>query len=420
VSQTRGLTLGLNLSWTLVGNLVYAASQWGVLVVLAKLSDPETVGIFAYAVALTAPVFAFTNMNLRAVQATDARDDFSFGVYAAQRIAAIGVALLVIAGIVAVVVEDPVILVVTAIVGLAKAAESMSDLLYGLFQRHERLDGIGRSFIARGPAMLLAMGGLLWATGSLAWAVTGQLVVFAAVVLLHDLPFAARLLGGVPALRPTFHRGRMWALALLALPLAVVVMVQSVTINTPRYVIEHHLGAYELGMFAAMFYLVQIGQTIVKSMGQVVVPRMAKHYAAGATASFLKLGGATLAAGLAVGLGSVAVAWLAGAPLLTLIYTAEYADRTDLLGVVMTAGAVSYLTWLLSNMLNATRTFRAQVPVALAVAVAMVVGCAVWVPALGTAGGGWAWAASEAVGLVLFTAVLGWAVTHPPEAEPDT
>ena len=64
------LSLRKNFTWTFAGNAIYAASQWGQLVVLAKLGTPETVGQIALALAICAPVIMFANLQLRSVQAT--------------------------------------------------------------------------------------------------------------------------------------------------------------------------------------------------------------------------------------------------------------------------------------------------------------------------------------------------------------
>src|SRR4051794_16358727 len=73
IQPDNRLSLRANFTWTFVGNVIYAACQWGMLVVLAKVARPETVGNFALALAVTAPVIMLTNLQLRAVQATDAR-----------------------------------------------------------------------------------------------------------------------------------------------------------------------------------------------------------------------------------------------------------------------------------------------------------------------------------------------------------
>src|SRR5262249_21781801 len=94
--DARPLALKENFSWTLLGNVVYAFCQWGVLVVLAKLGSPEMVGQFALALALTAPVFLFANMQLSGVLATDSTMTHEFRDYLALRVISTAVGLLAI------------------------------------------------------------------------------------------------------------------------------------------------------------------------------------------------------------------------------------------------------------------------------------------------------------------------------------
>jgi len=92
----KPLSLRVNFSWTFAGNVIYAACQWGILVVLAKLGSPKMVGQFALGSAITAPVIMFTNLQLRAVQATDAKDEYSFGDYFSLRLLTTALAFLII------------------------------------------------------------------------------------------------------------------------------------------------------------------------------------------------------------------------------------------------------------------------------------------------------------------------------------
>src|SRR5436309_3332521 len=79
-------SLRRNVAWALVGNLGYSACQWGVLVCMAKLGTATDVGRFALGLALTAPVITLTNLNLRLLQSTDAREDYPFSVYLSVRL----------------------------------------------------------------------------------------------------------------------------------------------------------------------------------------------------------------------------------------------------------------------------------------------------------------------------------------------
>ena len=66
------------------------------LVVLAKFGSPEMVGNFALALAVTAPVFMLTNLQLRAIQAIDVKDQYVYGDYLALRLFGTALALTVI------------------------------------------------------------------------------------------------------------------------------------------------------------------------------------------------------------------------------------------------------------------------------------------------------------------------------------
>mgnify|MGYP000645735256 CR=1 FL=1 len=95
----QGLSLRRNVSWTLVGNLIYTSCNGGMLVILAKLGNPMMVGQLALALAITTPVFTFSNLQLSTVQATDAKYEYLFSDYLGLRVITMALALLVILGI---------------------------------------------------------------------------------------------------------------------------------------------------------------------------------------------------------------------------------------------------------------------------------------------------------------------------------
>src|SRR5215216_7199721 len=122
--EHKTLALRHNLSWSLTGNVLYALTQWGMVVVLAKLGTPKMVGQFALGLAFTAPVIMFTNLNLQAVQATDARNQYRFQDYLSLRLIATTVALLLILGLVFVADYELETALVILLIGLAKAFEA--------------------------------------------------------------------------------------------------------------------------------------------------------------------------------------------------------------------------------------------------------------------------------------------------------
>ena len=297
----RPLSLRSNFSWTFAGNVVYAGCQWGMLMVLAKLGSPERVGQFALGLAVTAPVIMFTNLQLRAIQATDARREYRFGHYLALRLATTALALLVIAGI-ACGYRLETALVILA-VGLAKAFESLSDVVYGLLQAHERMDRIALSMMIKGPLSLVALGMVVYLTASIAWGALALAGVWGLLLIAYDIPNGIRLLDQGEPSAPCWDLPALARLAWLALPLGIVMMLISLNANIPRYFIEHYWGERELGIFAALAYLMVAGNTVVGALGQSASPRLARYYAEGNGRAFRRL--LVKLVGLGAGMGLV-------------------------------------------------------------------------------------------------------------------
>ncbi|MGL5924168.1 lipopolysaccharide biosynthesis protein [Chroococcidiopsis sp.] len=400
--QQKPLTLRRNFSWNFVGNVVYAACQWGMLVVLAKVGSPEIVGQFTLGLAVTAPIFLFANLQLRTIQATDTKQQYVFGDYLALRLIATALAILALAGIglgTGYRLETSLVILV---VGVSKALESISDVFYGLIQQRERMDRIAISMMIKGPLSLLFLGLGVYLTRSVFWGAVGLAIAWAIVLLGYDIRSGALMLKMRPVapqhfkdvnpdvveenLRPRWHFQTLKQLIWLSLPLGVVMMLISLNGNMPRYFIERSLGDRELGIFAAISYLMVAGRMLVFSLGESASPRLAKYYAAGDGKAFRTL--LIKLVGIAVLLGSagVLVALIAGRQILTLLYQAEYAERADLFVWLMIVAGITYIASFLGYGMTAARYFRIQMPLFASVTAISALACFWLIPTRGLQG----------------------------------
>lgn len=373
------------------------------LVVLAKLGTPALVGEYAYALALTGPVFQFFSLQLRVVQATDAKHRFAYDTFASVRLISSAAALLLIS-IVALpsTPTRPAYLVVLA-VGLSKAIESMSDVAYGRLQRDERMDVIASSMIARGILGLallsvgVLLGGLL--VGSVLLSVAWLLVLVfhdQRAFGIHDSGFWSRR---APA-RPVVDLIRT------AMPLGVVVLLLSLNTNSPRYVIEHHLGMTHLGVFAALTYLVTAGNMVVGALGQAATPRLSRVFASGNIAAFALLVRKLVLISAGLGVAGLVIAIVAGKHILNVIYGPEYATASLAFGLVMASGMVTYVNSMLGYCLTSAGAYRVQPPLC-AAELAITVACSfVLIPRFGLAGAALALGVSATAKCLMLSSAL--------------
>lgn len=388
-APTGGLSLRKNFSWTFVGNVVYAACQWGILVVLAKLGTPEMVGQFALGLAITAPVMMFSMLQLRGVQATDAKREYQFGDYLALRLITTALALAVIAGIVAVSGYKRETALVILIVGAMKGVDALSDVYYGLWQQNERMDGIAQALMLNGVLSTAALTAIMAATHNIVLATLGT-ATGSVGALVFTLAKNRRLaLAAGPAARPNWNTWLLWRLTRLALPLGVVMLLISLNSNIPRYFIQHYLGEAQLGIFAAIGYIMVAGSTVVAALGQSASPRLARHFAEGQSGAFRRLVGRLMAVGAALGAAGLIVALAGGRPLLVLLYRAEYAASVSVFIWLAVGAGVGYVASFLGYALTAARYFAVQAPLFAVVAAAT--GLAAWilVPRFGLVGAAW-------------------------------
>jgi O-antigen/teichoic acid export membrane protein len=380
-------SLRRNFSWTLAGNVVYAASLWGILSLLTKLGTPETVGRFSLGSIIATPIIMFSNLQLRSLLASDARGEHSVGEYIGLRLVALPVGLAATL-VVARVGYAPEQVLVIGLFALARAVEAGSDILYGYAQKRERLDLVARSMILKGVCSLVLCGSVFALTRSLPWALAALTAAWLVPLLAYDLPRCRALAATVPgdSLRPVLRGAALGRLAWTALPMGLVMLLIQLRNTIPRALLEKHHGEGELGIFAALAYLVIVGTTITLALAQSSLARLSAYHAEGRARAFGRTVGRLVAVGVGLGVGAVLAAWLVGRPLLAFIYRPEYAAHHDLFVLVMAAGGVLFLANLLGAPATASRTFRGQLAVHL-VNVAVLAGAGAWlIPARGMTG----------------------------------
>lgn len=390
--------------WMLAGNILYMGCQWGVLVATVKLGAPAMVGRFSFAFAVCAPIFLFAQLRLRAASATDARLDFAPQDYLALRVLGILAAALAVALLCWLGRFDVATAKIIAIVAVAKAVESGSDVLYGISQHGEHMRVVAISMILRGVLSLAAFTLLLWHTHRLLPALLGFCLGWSLVFLFYDLPQAFRFLRS-NGLRNRSVLHFQWPvlkrLTAVTLPLGLAAMLMSFAMNMPRYFVEHFRGSSELGIFSALSYLTLTGAVVVNSITEAAMPRFAQYMAARQRTQAANLLWRLLAITAFFSGAGIAVAACFSHPLLLVVYKAEYAGSTRLLVLLMIGAGLANLAAVCNYLLLAGRQMLAHLVSLVALTVLMAAACVYCVPRWGATG-------AAIASLLAFTVQLAW------------
>ena len=399
-TELNGQGMRSNLAWMVTGTLWSGFCQWVLLVVLAKLGTVDMVGAFTLGLAIALPVLMFSCLNLRSLYITDCSGTYRFREYLALRLLTAAASVVFIVAL-AVAGHYPVALVASvALIGVAKALEYISDILYGMLQRQERMAGISLSMMLRGTISVCALSIGIYSTGSLVWGTVGLALSSAFTLLAFDIPRSLALLDTKlsDALREcaVYARAmlagsgggfrRLGRLAFSGTPLGIVLMLVSLNINIPRYFVERSLGMRELGIFASIANLMAVGSVAIAAFGQCATPRLAKHFAAGEIRAFRALLWPLVLASLIFGAIGLCGALMFGGRLLAIIYRPEYSTRQDVFVWLMASSGMMYLGVTLGFAMTAARCLTPQLPLFIVSAASTALVCMVLVPTLGLKG----------------------------------
>ncbi len=411
-TATAAPSLRKNTVWTLAGNLVHAAAQWGMIIVIARLGGTTMLASYALVLALVTPLFQLSNLNLRSICITDTPARFTPRDYLVLRGLTGCFAL-------ALVFVSPLLwpqfwhlFPLMAALSLVRVAEAFSDILHGFHHQREQMKLIAVARASRALLSLVMVTVLLYYQASLALSVTGVAVVHGLFLLLMDIPNAKRIPGRVSAAEgfpPVLARRRVTALLLLALPLGLNAALLALNSNLPRYVIAYYLDAAELAYFAAAAYLLVITDLIVRSAHQTALPRLAKLAPEGRLREFrlvlLKLVflGCLCAGPLLV------VVWLGGGDLLGWIYGSEYRRVADVFLWLMVANVVWH-TSIPTTALLALRYYWSTFAIRAGSTLLILAAAIIWVPSFGLLGAAWAVLAGKTATAVGTAVVTVWAL----------
>jgi len=395
-ASVSGLSLTHNFAWTLIGNAVYAGCQWVIVVSLAKLGSAEMVGQLALAMAVALPISLLANLQLRAVFVTDLDNKYPFAEMLGARLLLSVLAFSAILLFCKLASPDARTKEVIELISLAQLLDCLSENYYGIAQRYEHMDRIAKSQMIRSILSLVGFMCVLYSTGSLLSAVAALVLGRAVVLLAYDAGRSTFALANPPyqeyehkflkRVRPGWNFSKQLQMIWVALPLGTVAIVGVLSVNIPRYAIQHYLGPRELGIYSALNYIPTAVMMVTTALGNAAFARLSRLYFRGNLAAFARV----LLRGSAVcgliGIAALLGASFVGKQVLTILYRPEYSQRVDVLVWLMAAGAAGSVTTFLGCAMTATAQFRVQLFLFFVVVASSTLACLTMIPRLGLTG----------------------------------
>jgi len=401
-TQSTLWLLGNSLA-ALASRSAYAAEQWGIVVLIARATTPATVGIYGLASAIVAPVFGLFSMDLRALLATDYNGRHRATEYMTVRLATALLAMLCALAGAVLLGYSSMFLLVVLLVALRRVVEGLSDILFAVMQKHERMDLPARSSTVKALVSVTAAGLLLMTTHSFLLALSALVLASLGILLLYD----ARLVEKVEPRgfwRADLVRGH--GLVRQAAPLGLVTALIAFQTSVPRFFLAAYQGDIGVGHLTVLSHFLIAGTIVNGAFQQSAGPRLARYYTTRQRDRFVSGVIVLCGASAFLGVAAVGVVVFAGSAILALVYGQAYVEFAEVLPVLMVAGIASYVFASVSTALTVMRQLRMQAVAATCSVIVCVSVSWILIPSGGAMGAAWAIVAAITANLLVSGAAL--------------
>jgi O-antigen/teichoic acid export membrane protein len=389
--------------WSILGNAIFTASQWAILITLTKTTTPVEVGEFSFALALVAPLYMMLNLQLRTVQVTDTLNKYSFNDYLFLRVALTTVAVILIS-LSATILE--ISFATLLLVTIQKAIESIGDIFQGYIHKRQQMKKLSQSLIGIGVLSVLCLiPSILFnstLTSILLLVTCGRVISLFLFEIKPCRDLMQAFKEDAISLKNISGLSIIKQLAVLSLPLGLVMMLNSLSINVPRYALETFLGKKELGIFAALAYVTIAFTTFYQAILQVASPKFAEFISqkklSNVESLILKLNLITVVAGT-VGL---LFTYFYGNLVLSFLYAPEYAKRIDCFSILIFSTLVGATASMYGCVVTAAQVFKEQTKASIIVVITTLVAAYLLVPFFGINGAAFAVLIGTVVKLYIF------------------
>jgi O-antigen/teichoic acid export membrane protein len=407
----------INTIWITTGNIAFATSLWFILVLLTKSYSADEVGNYALAFAVCAPVFMLSNMRLRLVQTSDALDDFRPYDYIGLRITTSSLALLVI-----IIIsyfsslEKSVIYMIIAI-GIAKYFESISDMLYGFFQKYELMKYVGMSLILKSICSVLLITLAIFYEMEVLYVALLLITGWALPLVIYDIRNYCGILN-IKAESLIKYLSKIETKVILDLIkktylLSFVAFLSSLLPNIPKYMIFYYQGNEELGIYAAIIYFSTASALIAASLGTPYIPKLANSYAGGTRHLFISYIKRLFIIAIILGVLGIAIAKSLGVFILEVFYTELYSNNANILVLCMFTAALNHIVLFQIYALTVIKKYKTQMIMLVTAVSVLLMLCYIWIPDYGMEGAIYAEMCSAAIqasvfGIVIYFWIKRW------------
>ncbi len=337
--------------FNMIGSTASAAVSVILLILASRITGDSGAGVFSLCYPTAQMMYIVAVFEMRNIQVTDAKGEFSFGDILAYRI--ISCAFMLLLSIVFVVIKG--FDFTTATVCLLFCGYMVALAFSDAFQGNAHLNGYlqisGFSLTISVILAMVAFAATLFFTKSLVASVVPMIIVVLLWILIYDIP-RSRAIGSI---KPIFNFNTQKDIFLCAAPLVISNFFHQYSFNAPKYAIDSILTKIEQAHYGYLimpaFFINLLSIFVFRPQMVELSQKWQSHQLNG----FLKTVARLLICVLGFTVFALACGYTIGIPVLEYMYNAELSYGKNMLLLLLLAGGVGALCSLISTLITIAR-----------------------------------------------------------------
>ncbi|MEX5979508.1 oligosaccharide flippase family protein [Staphylococcus haemolyticus] len=343
-----------NLSYTFLGNAFFSFVKWLILILTVRLTTPEQVGSYTYAVALTTPIMLFANMRIRLRYVVE--DDISFkNLHTLRNI--LNVLSLIIIVIIGMSLHKE-YLIFMILVACTKILDLQSELYYAILHKKQNFKYISLLQIGKSLIIIVPFAITIFIFKSVLIGLIIQIVAQFVWLILFESKVTKLISKNNEV---SLNKKLIFYIFLAGLPLGIVQLLNSYNILIPRYVIENILDVKLVGVFASISYLLTIIDLFMNAISQNIIVRIKnailnKDY----NTLYKYTNSYLLITSLIMGLIIIIPIYLLKDIIIGVIYGSYYQNYSNIFVIIAISIIFNFQSWIFDTTLMAFKVYKLQ------------------------------------------------------------
>ncbi|XCA84085.1 hypothetical protein ABKJ26_03065 [Exiguobacterium mexicanum] len=347
-----------NFNWLFLSSLVFGFSQWILISIINKFGTIEMVGLYSVSLAIVAPIFLMTNMNLNILQVTDTSKEYPLKSLFIFRLSSSLFAFFVILLIILTIPNEKFDLQLVILLSVWRLIESQIEIFYGGYERIEDMKSSAYSKFFRGIANIVAMSIGMILVEELYFSIL-LMIIFNCFIFGWEYRKNTDEMHLVNEKNNILSLKMIQKITIISLPLAVANFLDSFSINLQRIILSYYAELDTVGYFTSLTFIMIAGQTVFSSIGRAFLPRLSSYHDTDFI-KFKKMVVKFYIFGVFLSTVILLIVSSFGTKILPLLYTEEYKNFGDEFILIMIGGVIWYSAGFLNISVYATKKFKNQ------------------------------------------------------------